>query len=150
MKIDNKFMKYIFLLPVILLHVTAQSNSDEIDPRILAGIPIELDMTKFGYPPQVELKGDYLIKKSSEGYIIAENEYVKSAGEGFSSRQGLKYGGLVTLPFDVAEFSKKGEKLFLFSVHTGFSSTPTAKAWVNPRNGKCVYFDAPWLIKAAE
>jgi hypothetical protein len=143
-------MKYIFLLPVILLHVTAQSNSDEIDPRILAGIPIELDWTKFGYPPEVELKGDYLIKKSSDAYSIAENEYVKCAGEGFTSRQGLKYGGLVTLPFDVAEFSKKGEKLYLFIAHNVLTSTPIAKAWVNPRNGKCVYFDAPWLIKAAE
>ena len=105
----------------------------------------------------IKLNGDYKVKSSREALEIVQNEY-KSRGPRIrvgSNPDYFSYFGLVSLPFEVRDFSQSNDLLFLFKLaqigdniaeHSG--TTSIAQAWVNPKSGKCLFFDAPWLMKA--
>ena len=94
-----------------------------------------------------DLKSECVVKNSGEAIRIAKGEFKIVAGRWINSNELIMGFGRVVLPFDIPGFSVKNDVFFRYVFLKPAGNDSSATCWVNSSNGKCFYYDAPWLLK---
>lgn len=97
------------------------------------------------------LSGPYLESSSNSVKSLVEKEYLVKSAEKMP-RVGTSCPKIVKLPFSIDGFCEVGDLLWQVDI-TSISDTTDplgvlASAWVNPKSGELVFYNAPWYVEA--